>query len=254
MNILDQKLTPEEAVLVEEIHSRPLPNHIAIIMDGNGRWAKSRNWNRIKGHKAGITSVQHTVEACVHLGIKHLTLYAFSQENWKRPTRETGTLMALLRQFLRMELKKAHQWGIRIRGLGATQDLAKGIQKDLRRVEAETAHNHMLHFNIALNYSGRDDILSAVRSIIQDVKMNRLDPQETINEGFFSNRLSTAGQPDPDLLIRTSGEFRVSNFLLWQIAYSEIYVTPLLWPDFRRCHLFQAIIDFQKRDRRYGGV
>lgn len=249
MKILDEKLTTEERDIIEKLQARPLPNHVAIIMDGNGRWAKARHMKRIKGHKAGIRSVQETVEACVHLGIPHLTLYAFSQENWKRPSDETGTLMVLLRQFLRMELRKAHEWGISIKGIGATDALAKGIQRDLERVQEATRHHQHLHFNIALNYSGRNDILTAARQAIE----TGLTPDQ-LTEATFSNLLSTAGQPDPDLLIRTSGEQRISNFLLWQIAYSEIHVTPVLWPDFRRKHLFDSLLEFQNRNRRYGGI
>ncbi len=249
MNILDHQLNQLEKAKVEQILSKDLPEHVAIIMDGNGRWAQARKMNRIKGHKSGITSVRETLEACVHLGIKHLTLYAFSQENWKRPRKETGTLMALLRQFLRMELKKARDWNIKVQGIGAIQGLPEGIQKDLAHVEKQTQEHNGLHFNIALNYSGRNDILTAVRTLVTE------NPDLTgINETSFSQYLSTKGQPDPDLLIRTSGEFRVSNFLLWQIAYSEIYVTDVYWPDFRREHLFQALLDFQNRNRRYGGI
>jgi len=254
LNILNGKLSTTEEEQVVKLRKHPLPQHIAIIMDGNGRWAKARNLNRIKGHKSGIASVQDTIEACVHLGIKHLTLYAFSQENWKRPTHETGTLMALLRQFLRMELKKIHQWDLHVRGIGATAELAPGIQKDLRRIELETSKNNGLQFNIALNYSGRDDILSAVQAIVAEQSSSGKNQSIKLTEEEFSKHLSTAGQPDPDLLIRTSGEYRVSNFLLWQIAYSEIYVTNLFWPDFRRKHLFEAILDYQKRNRRYGGI
>ena len=254
MNILDKTLSVTEKEIVKDILQRGVPDHVAIIMDGNGRWAQARNLNRIKGHKAGIISVQNTLEASIHLGIKHLTLYAFSQENWKRPTHETGTLMALLRQFLRMELKKAHRWNVRVRGIGATQELSTGIQKDLANIEKETMHNSGLQFNIALNYSGRDDILSAVKGLFRETASQKRDSIDTLTESDISRHLSTADQPDPDLLIRTSGEYRISNFLLWQIAYSEIYVTPVFWPEFRRKHLFEALSDFQKRQRRYGGI
>ncbi len=242
-------LNPDEVGLFNRIDPSRKPRHIAIIMDGNGRWAASRNLPRIKGHKAAITSVQETVEACVDLGIGHLTVYAFSTENWKRPANEIGTLMALLRQYLRIELKTVEKHGIKVNVLGAIHELDPGIQRDLARV-LERSRNHTgMCFNIALNYSGRKDILFAMRRAQRD----GLD-FEQLDEQGFSALLSTEGQPDPDLVIRTSGEMRVSNFLLWQIAYSEIVVTPTLWPDFRRRHLYKAILEFQSRHRRFGGI
>ncbi len=242
-------LNPEDAGLFNRIDPTRKPKHIAIIMDGNGRWAASRNLPRIKGHKAAITSVQETVEACVDLGIGHLTVYAFSTENWKRPANEIGTLMALLRQYLRMELKTVEKHGIKVDVLGAIHELDPGIQRDLARVLERSRNHSGMRFNIALNYSGRNDILYAIRHAQQQgLDLAHLD------EAGFSALLSTAGQPDPDLVIRTSGEMRVSNFLLWQIAYSEIVVTSTLWPDFRRKHLYQAILEFQSRNRRFGGI
>jgi len=231
------------------IDPKRLPQHIAIIMDGNGRWAKQREYPRIKGHKAAIPAVQDVVQTCVDLKISYLTLYAFSTENWKRPAKETGTLMALLRQFLRMELKTVHRHQIRVNAIGAVHELSQGIQRDLRSVVEATRQNQGLVFNLALNYSGRQDILNALRTAIrQGVPIERLD------EEGFGNLLSTGGQPDPDLVIRTSGEYRISNFLLWQIAYSEIWVTPTFWPDFRRDDLVRAIVDYQARSRRFGGI
>lgn len=242
-------LSPQERALHEQIDFGKLPRHIAVIMDGNGRWAKARNYSRIKGHKAAIPSVQQTVEACVDLGIKHLTVYAFSTENWKRPPQETGTLMALLRQYLRLELKSVKKYGLRVKALGALEELAPGIRKDLAKV-AELCRDHDgMHFNIALNYSGRGDILQAFKRA-QEAGLSPADLDET----RFGDYLTTAGQPDPDLVIRTSGEMRISNFLLWQIAYAEIYVTKTLWPDFRRAHLYEAVLDYQNRHRRFGGI
>lgn len=242
-------LSQEEAELFAKIRLDRLPRHIAIIMDGNGRWARQRGLTRIKGHKAAIPAVQDTVTTCAELGLQALTVYAFSQENWKRPARETGTLMALLRQYLRLQQRASSTWNIRVKALGALQDLAPGIREDLRRAEAMTAEHDGLHFNLALNYSGRDDILQAARRALRE----GIEP-ETLDQKRFSELLTTAGEPDPDLVIRTSGEFRISNFLLWQIAYSEIHVTPTLWPDFRRRHLFEALVEFQARDRRFGGL
>ncbi|CAM2005834.1 polyprenyl diphosphate synthase [Acanthopleuribacter pedis] len=243
------KLTREEQLLHERIDFSRLPKHIAIIMDGNGRWAKSRNFSRIKGHKAAIPSVRQTVEGCVDLGIQHLTLYAFSTENWKRPAEETGTLMALLRQFLRVELKTVRKHNLRVNVIGALHELSPGIQRDIETVFRDCRDHQGMCFNIAVNYSGRNDILAAFQAAVAD----GVDPAD-LNEARFHNYLSTSGQPDPDLVIRTSGEMRISNFLLWQIAYSEIYVTPTLWPDFGRADLYRAVLEYQTRHRRFGGI
>lgn len=242
-------LTEAEQQLLSRIDKDKLPKHIAIIMDGNGRWAHQRNKPRIKGHKAAITAVQQTVETCVDLGVKHLTVYAFSTENWKRPANEIGTLMALLRQYLRMEMKTVRKHKIKVAALGVMSELDEGIQRDLRKVMDKSKDNDGMCFNIALNYSGRSDILCAVK----EAAAAGADFQN-MDEAAFSEYLSTRGQPDPDLVIRTSGEMRVSNFLLWQIAYSEIYVTPTLWPDFRRASLYEGILDYQSRNRRFGGI
>ena len=239
----------DEGDLLRRVDQARLPQHIAIIMDGNGRWAARRNKSRIKGHKAAIPSVQDTVQGCLDLGISHLTVYAFSQENWKRPAAETGTLMALLRQYLRMAIKTVRANKIRVNVIGAIEELATGIQKDLHRVMEETAANEGLCFNIAINYSGRQDILSAVQKAVAAG-----ENPSTLDEDQLGSYLSTGGQPDPDLVIRTSGELRVSNFLLWQIAYSEILVTPILWPDFRKPDLFRAVLEYQARNRRFGGI
>jgi undecaprenyl diphosphate synthase len=240
--------SPDEA-LARQINFEQLPSHIAIIMDGNGRWASRRHLPRVEGHRSGITAVRETVEASARLGIDVLTLYAFSLENWKRPEAEVTTLMALLKRYLRLELNTLLKNNIRFRVIGRQQELAPDIRNELAGAVDRTAKNTGLLFNIALNYGGRAEIVDAVRKAIEAGV-----PAAEIDERRFSGFLYTAGQPDPDLLIRTSGEMRVSNFLLWQIAYSEIWVTDTLWPDFRAQHLLQAILEYQKRDRRYGGL
>ena len=240
--------SPDEA-LARSINFSKLPAHIAIIMDGNGRWAAQRHLPRVRGHSAGVDSVRDTVETCARLGIQVLTLYAFSVENWKRPPIEVTTLMALLKRYLRLELKTLVKNNIRFRVIGRPEGLPSYVQKELNRAVESTVGNTGMMFNIALNYGGRAEIVDAARRIVQSgIKPDELD------ESRFGEFLYTAGQPDPDLLIRTSGEMRVSNFLLWQIAYAEIYVTDVLWPDFRRLHLLEAVADFQKRDRRFGGI
>ena len=240
--------SPDEA-LARQVNFDQLPSHIAIIMDGNGRWASRRHLPRVEGHRSGITAVRETVEASARLGIDVLTLYAFSLENWKRPEAEVTTLMALLKRYLRLELKTLLQNNIRFRVIGRARELAPDIQNELAGAVDRTSKNTGLLFNIALNYGGRAEIVDAVRKMIEAGV-----PATDIDERRFGEFLYTAGQPDPDLLIRTSGEMRVSNFLLWQIAYSEIWVTDTLWPDFRAQHLLQAVLEYQKRDRRYGGL
>jgi len=240
--------SPDEALL-RQVDFERLPAHVAIIMDGNGRWASSRFLPRVEGHRAGIHAVRDVVESSARLGIQVLTLYAFSVENWKRPASEVSTLMMLLKRYLRSELDTLLRNNIRFRVIGRPEALAPDIQQELADAEARTASNTGLIFNIALNYGGRAEIVDAARrALVEGVKPDDLD------EGRFASLLYTAGQPDPDLLIRTSGELRISNFLLWQIAYAEIWFTDTLWPDFRRRHLLEAIVDFQKRDRRYGGI
>ncbi len=240
--------SPEEA-LARQVNFEQLPAHIAIIMDGNGRWAARRHLPRVEGHRAGINAVRDVVETSARLGVEVLTLYAFSTENWKRPEAEVSMLMALLKRYLRIELGTLLQNNIRFRVIGRVQDLAPDIQQELADAEARTVANTGLLFNIALNYSGRAEITDAVRRMIE----SGVSPRE-VTEQRVSDFLYTAGQPDPDLLIRTSGEMRVSNFLLWQIAYAEIWVTDTFWPDFRARHLLDGILEFQKRDRRYGGL
>ena len=243
----------EELSLLRSIDFARLPRHVAIIMDGNGRWAKLRHKRRVEGHRAGIASVRDVVETSARLGLQVLTLYAFSVENWKRPKTEVSTLMGLLKRYLRMELDTLLKNNIRFQVIGRMGDLPRDVQEELQRGTERTRERTGLLFNIALNYGGRAEITDAVRALVTDTVRTGRDPS-TIDEHDLAAHLYTAGQPDPDLLIRTSGELRISNFLLWQIAYAEIWVTDVLWPDFRRRHLLQAIADYQKRERRYGGI
>jgi undecaprenyl diphosphate synthase len=243
----------EERAILRSIDFTRLPRHVAIIMDGNGRWAKLRHKRRVEGHRAGIAAVRDVVETSARLGLEVLTLYAFSVENWKRPRAEVATLMSLLKRYLRKELETLLRNDIRFRVIGRPHELPGDVQEELRRGEEATRGAKGLIFNIALNYSGRAEITDATQRLLADMLANGRDPAR-IDERTLAGYLYTAGQPDPDLLIRTSGEMRVSNFLLWQIAYAEIWVTDVLWPDFRRRHLLQAVADFQKRERRYGGI
>jgi undecaprenyl diphosphate synthase len=238
-----------EEGLARQVNFERLPAHIAVIMDGNGRWAAQRHLPRVEGHRAGIDAVRETVEGSARLGIRVLTLYAFSVENWKRPAAEVSTLMLLLKRYLRSELNTLLRNNIRFRVIGRMEDLGRDVQGELRAAEEKTATNGGMQFNIALNYGGRAEIVEAARRMVIDgVTPDQIDEQRV------SSYLYTAGQPDPDLLIRTSGEMRISNFLLWQIAYAEIWVTDTLWPDFRQKHLLEAVLAYQKRDRRYGGI
>jgi len=240
--------SPDEP-LARQVNFEQLPAHIAIIMDGNGRWAAQRHLPRVEGHRAGIDSVRDVVETSARLGIEVLTLYAFSVENWKRPRAEVNTLMMLLKRYIRLELNTLLQNNIRFQVIGRAEALPPDVQDELELGIAKTTKNTGMLFNIALNYGGRAEIVDAARrAIASGVSADDLD------EARFSTLLYTAGQPDPDLLIRTSGEMRISNFLLWQIAYSEIWVTETLWPDFRRRDLLDAVVAYQKRDRRYGGI
>src|SRR4051812_16127407 len=240
--------SPDEA-LARHVNFEQLPAHVAIIMDGNGRWAAQRHLPRVEGHRAGIDSVRDVVEASARLGIDVLTLYAFSVENWKRPRAEVNMLMLLLKRYIRLELPTLLKNNIRFRVIGRTEELSLDVQHELDLGIAKTSANTGMLFNIALNYGGRAEIVDAARRAIA----SGLSPDD-LDERRFSEFLYTAGQPDPDLLIRTSGEMRVSNFLLWQIAYAEIWVTETLWPDFRRRNLLEAVVAYQKRDRRYGGI
>jgi undecaprenyl diphosphate synthase len=239
---------PEEA-LARQVEFDRLPRHVAIIMDGNGRWAGERHLPRVEGHRAGVDAVRDVVETSARLGLEVLTLYAFSVENWKRPATEVSTLMLLLKRYLRLELDTLLRNNIRFNVIGRADALASDIQTELLDAERNTAKNTGMLFNIALNYGGRTEIIDAARRAIEA----GLKPAD-LDEDRFASFLYTAGQPDPDLLIRTSGEMRVSNFLLWQIAYAEIWVTDTLWPDFRCRHLLEAVVAYQKRDRRFGGI
>jgi undecaprenyl diphosphate synthase len=227
-------LTAEEAYIWEKLDLTRLPKHVAVIMDGNGRWAKRRHMPRIAGHRKGAEAARSTIETCARLGIEALTLYAFSVENWRRPKTEVDFLMQLLRDYIRREMPLLHRNGIRMRFIGRLTELSEELQKDAREAMEETAGNKGMLLCVALNYGGRAEILDAVNLILEEHKAR--------------------GVPDPDLLIRTSGEMRVSNFLLWQIAYSEIFVTDTLWPDFTRARLLESLVEFQGRERRYGGI
>ena len=239
--------------LLRELDRSRLPRHVAIIMDGNGRWAAKRSRPRIVGHRAGADAVRRTVEASARLGIECLTLYAFSTENWKRPRFEIRALMDLLVEYLRKELRSLKENNIQFRMIGRSEELHISVLEQIRKAELSTFQNTGMRLNIALNYGGRTEIVDAVRKLARDVAAGRLQPDE-VNEELIARSLYTRSLPDPDLLIRTSGEMRISNFLLWQIAYAEIHVTDTLWPDFDERDLFSALIDYQKRDRRFGRV
>ena len=245
-------LTAEEAYIFEKLDLGRLPRHVAVIMDGNGRWAQRRHLPRIAGHRAGTQTARSTIETCARLKIEALTLYAFSVENWRRPKTEIEFLMQLLREYLRREMPLLQKNGIRIRFLGRSDDLPAGVQKDTREAMEVTAGNKGMVLCVALNYGGRSEIVDAVNAALA-----RRAPGERnlpVSEEEICANLYTGGLPDPDLMIRTSGEMRVSNFLLWQIAYSEIFVTETLWPDFNRARFLEALVEYQKRERRYGGI
>ncbi|HXV62420.1 MAG TPA: isoprenyl transferase [Vicinamibacteria bacterium] len=241
-----------ERELFERIDLDRLPRHIAVIMDGNGRWAHRRELPRVEGHLAGIASVREAVETCARLDLSVLTLYAFSVENWKRPKSEVEVLMKLLKQYLHLELPTLMANDVRFRVLGRLQNLPSDVVEELHNGMEMTRNNRGLLFNVALNYGGRAEIVDACQAIVDEAVERGEAPR--VDETLLAAKLYTAGIADPDLLIRTSGEMRVSNFLLWQIAYAEIWVTETLWPDFRKRDLFEAIIAFQKRERRYGGI
>ncbi len=240
-----------EAQLLAQVDLERLPQHIAVIMDGNGRWAKRRRLPRIAGHRAGIRAVRQAVEACARLGVPYLTLYAFSVENWKRPHTEIKLLMGLLREYLKKEISELNKQNIRLSVIGRIAELPKPVLADLENALEKTAQNTGLRLTLALNYGARAELVDAVRDLMTQAKQNG---ELTIDEAALREHLYTRDLPDPDLLIRTSGELRLSNFLLWQVAYSEIWVTETLWPDFTQQDLMRAIIDYQKRERRYGGL
>ncbi|MDQ6844335.1 MAG: isoprenyl transferase [Bacteroidota bacterium] len=237
--------------LKEKINSEKLPRHIAIIMDGNGRWAKEKGEDRLFGHYSGVESVRNIVEGCAELGIGNLTLYAFSTENWDRPKDEVTGLMELLVQTIRQEVETLNKNNIRLYVIGNTDMLPASAHKELLEACEETKGNTGLNLIMALSYSSRWEINNAVQQIALEIKDGKLDPEKITNE-TFERHLCTAGFPDPELMIRTSGEYRISNFLLYQLAYSELYFTDTLWPDFRKENLYEAILDYQNRERRFG--
>jgi undecaprenyl diphosphate synthase len=246
--------TEADVKLQKEIsESGKIPAHIAIIMDGNGRWAQTKGNVRIHGHKAGVESVRDITESCAQLGVEHLTLYAFSTENWNRPTIEVNGLMKILVNSLKNEAERLNENNIKFVTIGQIERLPKKCQKQISEVTELTKDNDRLQLCLALSYSGRWDITEAVKKLSKQVQEGTLKPED-INDQMIGAHLSTAEVPDPDLIIRTSGEFRISNFLLWQLAYSELYITETFWPDFRRDELYKAIKSYQQRDRRYGGV
>ncbi|MGA2144813.1 MAG: isoprenyl transferase [Bryobacteraceae bacterium] len=256
MKALLESLTPGERdwQLARAIDGSRLPAHIAIIMDGNGRWAGRRLLPRVAGHKAGVGPVRSTVETCARMGIKALTLYAFSVENWKRPQHEVETLWRLLRYYLKQELSNLQKNDIRLQAIGRLEALPPEVRRELESVVEATSANRGLLMNLAINYGGRAEIVDAVNSILDMARLDGSIASLKLDEDLIATNLYTASCPDPDLLIRTSGEMRISNFLLWQIAYAELVVTETLWPDFTRTDLLQAVLEYQKRDRRYGGL
>ncbi|MDO7787059.1 isoprenyl transferase [Desulforamulus aquiferis] len=248
-----ERISENEETLLQAVDISRLPNHIAIIMDGNGRWAQRRGMPRSFGHKAGVEALRNVVKLCSELGVKVLTCYAFSTENWKRPQDEVSMLMDLLVEYLDKELKELHRNNVRINALGQLNELPQAPKDAVLRAIEETKDNSGLILNIALSYGGRTEITMAVQKIAQMVKDGEIEVSE-INEKLIGNKLYTAGMPDPDLLVRPSGDYRISNFLLWQLAYTEFWLSNVMWPDFKREHLLKAIIDYQRRERRFGGL
>jgi undecaprenyl diphosphate synthase len=245
---------PARIPTAEELLSRGnLPRHIAIIMDGNGRWARSRGAARLVGHRAGRESVREAIKGCVALGVEVLTLYTFSIENWKRPRREVDALMGILQETLRAEREELRSNNVRLAVIGRTQDLPPPVLRAIAETQEFLAGSSGLLLNLALSYSGRAELIDAVRALLREHAGQPVEPQR-VDEAMIASHLYTDGLPDPDLLIRTSGEMRLSNFMLWQLAYTELWITDTLWPDFRRRHLYQAVADYQRRDRRFGRV
>jgi len=240
-----------EEELLKKIDPKKLPRHIAIIMDGNGRWARMRKLNRIEGHRRATETVRNVVMTCRELNIEILTLYTFSQENWNRPKTEISALMILLKKFLRDELEEMMGNNVRLISIGRTERLPVDVKRTLDFVTGQTKNNDGMILNLALSYGSRTEIIDTVKKIANKVKEKTLGIDE-INDEIFSKNLYTSDLPDPDLMIRTSGEMRISNFLLWQLAYAELWITPVLWPDFKKVHLFEAILDYQSRERRFG--
>jgi undecaprenyl diphosphate synthase len=233
--------------------SGEIPNHIAIIMDGNGRWAKERSKSRVFGHRQGVTSIRDIVESCGQIGVKNLTLYTFSTENWRRPKSEVSILMKLLIKALKDETDRLNENNVRLNAIGNLDTLPDRVLAELKDAMEKTKNNKLMTLTLAISYSGRWDILNAIKNISSDIKKSKLN-LEQIDEKLFSEYLTTNTLPDPDLLIRTGGEFRISNFLLWELAYTEIYIDKIFWPEFRREHLYEAIREYQRRERRFGMV
>ena len=239
--------------LPADLDRERLPEHVAVIMDGNGRWAKRQGLPRILGHRRGVDALKDLLRCCRDWGIQALTAYAFSTENWGRPLEEVDFLMALFERVLRQELEEMMQENVRIQFVGNLNSLPRSLQAEIRRSMEDTRHNQGIQFTVATNYGGRQEILQACRSLAREVQQGLIEPEQ-IDEALFERHLYTAGISDPDLLIRTSGEMRISNFLLWQVAYSEIYITDTLWPDFDRAEFHRALCAYQQRDRRFGKV
>jgi undecaprenyl diphosphate synthase len=245
---------PARSLNPEELKRRGnIPRHVAIIMDGNGRWARARGVPRLMGHRAGRESVREAVRGCVALGVDVLTLYTFSTENWNRPRREVQALMGILRQTLREERRELRDNNVRLEVIGRREDLPEPVVESIRETQAYLAPCTGLLLNLALSYSGRAEIVDGVRRLLREYREHPFRPDQ-LDENRFASHLYTSGLPDPDLLIRTSGEMRLSNFMLWQLAYTELWITGTLWPDFRRRHLYQAVVDYQGRERRFGRV
>jgi undecaprenyl diphosphate synthase len=248
-------LDEKEADIYRQLDPARLPKHIAIIMDGNGRWARKRHLPRVAGHRAGVTSVRYVVECATRIGIPSLTLYAFSEENWKRrPKAEVDFLMQLLGRYLKQEVPTLNKNNVRLQYIGRLHELPPGVQEKMEWARRELSTNSGMVLTLALNYSARSEIVDAFKAVVQTATSNGGIEHLNIDEDTISRHLYTSHLPDPDLVVRTSGEMRLSNFLLWQLAYAEIYVTPTLWPEFRGVHLLEGIADYQKRDRRYGGL
>jgi undecaprenyl diphosphate synthase len=254
VGVTNRKLMKLLTVPPPAVDPAKIPAHIAIIMDGNGRWAKRRGLPRVAGHRAGVQRVRSVVEDCSKLGVQALTLYAFSAENWKRPRTEVDMLWRLLRFYLRHELNDLQRNNIRLQSSGRVEALPQRVYEELREVERATSRNNGLRLNLAINYSARNELVDAVNAIVDEARIEGRLASLVIDEEMISRRLYTADLPEPDLLIRTSGEMRISNFLLWQIAYAELYVTETLWPDFDTNELIRAILEFQRRERRFGGI
>jgi undecaprenyl diphosphate synthase len=249
---LDSEPAPSNLLQAIKLDGR-IPAHVAVIMDGNGRWARARGLPRIRGHAAGMKSVREVIEGAIEAGISVLTLYAFSQENWNRPAAEVAALMGLLQRYVVREREELRQQGVTVRIFGDRDRLGRAPRAAIEEIERVTRDGRVLQLNLMISYGSRAEIVRAARILAERVQAGTLRPDE-IDETAFTSALYTAGMPDPDLLIRTSGEQRISNFMLWQLAYTELYITPMLWPEFRRQHLFQAIDDYQKRERRFGRV